>query len=527
MSSSFNGEDILEATPNNISCQDEDIKTSETGAPPDGGWGWVVTLASFINHCILDGIFYSLGLFLIEYAAYFHVSIGLTSLISSLLIGSSYLIGLIGAPLIKIYGCRNTGLAASLIGSLSIALSSLAPNLHFLSIMLGFVGGCSFGVIYLQSAVIVGQYFEKKRAMATGMATSGAGIGVLGIVPLTKLLLDEYSWKGAQLFIAGLLLQCCITCSLMTPLPRRSVEAKEDTSIETNSSQEQLSGSIDGSRLIYDSKRSFDKNSNFVSEQELVTPVGMSNIFISGSACSVLQGNSCLPSNFSSQSNTATYFQKDEKERQTNCLPKPVADVIEDLMDWSVLKCPGILMLGVANVFVIFGHFVPIIFIVPKAIEMGISLADGAFILSLMGILNTAGRLLLSLLANIPGVSVLLVNNVAITLAGVSVITLPFCTDFLSMTVVVCSYAFLIASYSCLFTVIICNLVGLEKLTNVLSFLNLLKGVTAIVGPPLLGKLFDLTGKYDMTMYTGGAFIMLSGLMQFTLHLPYCKKMRK
>lgn len=35
----------------------------------------------------------------------------------------------------------------------------------------------------------------------------------------------------------------------------------------------------------------------------------MSNIFISGSACSVLQGNSYLPSNFSSQSNTATYFQ--------------------------------------------------------------------------------------------------------------------------------------------------------------------------------------------------------------------------
>ena len=35
--------------------------------------------------------------------------------------------------------------------------------------------GMGFGLMYLPSIVIVGYYFDKKRAFATGLATCGSG----------------------------------------------------------------------------------------------------------------------------------------------------------------------------------------------------------------------------------------------------------------------------------------------------------------------------------------------------------------
>ena len=61
--------------------------------PPDGGWGWVIVIASFFNNFILDGIAYCFGVFLMEYAYYFKSSVGVTSLSNALLCGVYLLIG--------------------------------------------------------------------------------------------------------------------------------------------------------------------------------------------------------------------------------------------------------------------------------------------------------------------------------------------------------------------------------------------------------------------------------------------------
>lgn len=61
--------------------------------PPDGGWGWVVMIASFFNNFILDGISYCFGVFLYEYVNYFDSSISSTSLANSLLCGIYLLVG--------------------------------------------------------------------------------------------------------------------------------------------------------------------------------------------------------------------------------------------------------------------------------------------------------------------------------------------------------------------------------------------------------------------------------------------------
>jgi len=46
---------------------------------------------------------------------------------------------------------------------------------------------------------------------------------------------------------------------------------------------------------------------------------------------------------------------------------------------------------------------------------------------------------------------------------------------------------FLVATFISLASVILCELVGLEKLTNGFGLLCLVRGITAIAGPPLVG----------------------------------------
>lgn len=45
-------------------------------------------------------------------------------------------------------------------------------------------------MLYLPSIVSVGYYFEKKRALATGLAVCGSGIGAFIFAPLSDFLLS-------------------------------------------------------------------------------------------------------------------------------------------------------------------------------------------------------------------------------------------------------------------------------------------------------------------------------------------------
>lgn len=62
-------------------------------ACPDGGWGWVIVFASFMIHVIADGVIYSFGLFYFELAKHFGASKAATSMVVSLMNGTTYCIG--------------------------------------------------------------------------------------------------------------------------------------------------------------------------------------------------------------------------------------------------------------------------------------------------------------------------------------------------------------------------------------------------------------------------------------------------
>lgn len=73
-----------------------------------------------------------------------------------------------------------------------------------------FLPGIGFGLIYLPAVVCVGYYFETKRSLATGIAVCGSGFGTVFFPSLAEILLQEYKWQGANLILAGLILNCVV-----------------------------------------------------------------------------------------------------------------------------------------------------------------------------------------------------------------------------------------------------------------------------------------------------------------------------
>jgi len=58
-------------------------------------------------------------------------------------------------------------------------------NMAVMFIVYGILGGIGFSLIYVPAVITVGFYFDKKRALATGIAICGSGLASLWQLELT------------------------------------------------------------------------------------------------------------------------------------------------------------------------------------------------------------------------------------------------------------------------------------------------------------------------------------------------------
>lgn len=76
-------------------------------------------------------------------------------------------------------------------------------------------------------------------------------------------------------------------------------------------------------------------------------------------------------------------------------------------------------------------------------------------------------------------------------------------------------YFCFLAGYISLTSIILVDLLGLDKLTNAFGLLILFRGAAAIVGSPLAGALYDATQSYSIPFYVAGALFAVSAVTSF------------
>lgn len=199
--------------------------------PPDGGYGWVIVFCGFMVNLLVDGMCYMGGMLYIELLEYFQQPKGKTQWVHTLVPAVYLLTGPFVGALVNTFGCRIITIIGSIIASTFFLISSIVPTVEVLILTYGIMIGIGFGFMYLPAVCFVSYYFDRRRAMATGIAVCGSGIGTFIFPPFMNFLLSLYGWRGSLMILAGISLHCCIFGALMRPLvastPKKSKKEKE------------------------------------------------------------------------------------------------------------------------------------------------------------------------------------------------------------------------------------------------------------------------------------------------------------
>ncbi|XP_044738710.1 monocarboxylate transporter 14-like [Chrysoperla carnea] len=613
--------------------------------PPDGGWGWVVVLASFGCNMIVDGIIFSFGMFLVDICQTFNATKPEVALVGSLLSGFYLMSGPFVSALANTYGFRLVTILGSIIGSAAFVLSSFSTSIEYLFFSYGVLGGIGFGLIYVPAVITVGFYFEKWRALATGIAVCGSGIGTFVFAPVSSTLIEKFGWRNALLIQAVLVLTCGIFGALFRPIKPTKVtpndvqsnsESDEVTKVEKSENNNKqyaifnrikFDPELNGSMTSFSSMTSLNsktvpvktnynyptvkevlgrsmhclntnktQTSNILqhpavtmlskSEKRLSAPIMVENMKLVAETITKKEDGvweplidsennkkmerrhtmgekyslpkvyspTTLPKNddvqrpfyrddiffgaslqrlpqYTSQASLGYHLSvtrvpttKIEEEgkmtatKSWRCCPESLHRILTTMLDLSLLKSPSFALLAFSGFFTMMGFYVPFMYLTQRASLNGMEYGSAMWLVSVIGIANTVGRVVCGVVTSFPGCNALVINNIAITIAGISTLFSGLSNSDEYQFFYATIFGLSISCFASLRSILVVDLLGLERLTNAFGLLLLFQGVAATIGAPIAGAFMDITGSYDYSFYLSGSLITLSAIMCYPIN---------
>lgn len=232
-----------------------------------------------MSNVIVDGIVFSFGSLKesIVKAGEGTLDQATVAWVGSLLTGFYLLTGPFVSAVANKWGFRTVAVLGSLVSSCAFVISWYlnrdGPRIGLLVTFYGVFGGIGFSCIYVPAVIAVGFYFEKKRALATGIAICGSGIGGFIFPPFIQTLIQNLGWQKAILVLGATTLLCGVLGLLYKPLKPKKRRA----------SQLSQDGSPAGTPLLQRIKKfrdmaKWDSVNSFVSNRESDADIQNANV---------------------------------------------------------------------------------------------------------------------------------------------------------------------------------------------------------------------------------------------------------
>ncbi|EFO21566.1 hypothetical protein LOAG_06921 [Loa loa] len=517
----------------------------------DGGWGWIVVIGSFFIHVFADGIVYSFGILLEIIMKEFNASNAKASVIISLLTGLTLGMGPIASAITNKFGCRVTTILGSLIAATGCGASYYATSVEYLMVSVGCVMGMGFGLMYCPAIVIVTMYFEKKRAMATGIAVCGAGVGTVLFAPISEALI-KVSWRTVFVVYTVIVLMCSLCGATFRPLTFVAVEdetrkkkvLKEDKKngfVEMDEENGPLSATLLSPQNQQNINDTEEKNGKLERSESLTRDISrrrsrgvsestgfitVQDVFYTGSMSELPQvelHRSLASLNMKDdklKSSEEMVMNREEEEKVNKA--REIWRTVEKMTDISLLANPIFLLYAISNLLTSIAFNAPLVFLPSHATNLGLTPAQSASVISVFGVMNTVGRILVGLISDrkLPcrygkntARNRLWTYVSSLSLCGLLTAGVLFCNGYITLAMYSGLFGLTLSSYVCLTSVLLVDLIGIEKLTNAFGLILLFQGIGTVIGPPISGQLADLTGSYNMSFVFCGVALLISGLM--------------
>lgn len=185
------------------------------------------------------------------------------------------------------------------------------------------------------------------------------------------------------------------------------------------------------------------------------------------------------------QSKGQTMDGEDEKEakQKNKCV-----HFIVSLLDFTVLKSYIVVLLVIVSFLLFFGHFNFILFMPAAASSRGVSSYDKAFLVSITGICDLCGRILVGAVGDLQIIERYKILSLSTFLCGVSIFVFNLARQYWLMGVCVGAYGFVGGCYVAINAPVIIDMVGMKSMPKVFGVVLFIQGIGAAFGQPLLGE---------------------------------------
>uniref|UniRef100_A0A8C8GJ92 Monocarboxylate transporter 12 n=1 Tax=Oncorhynchus tshawytscha TaxID=74940 RepID=A0A8C8GJ92_ONCTS len=437
--------------------------------PPDGGWGWMIVAGCFLVTVCTRAVTRCISIFFVEFQMHFGADYSGTAWIHSLVDCTTMLCAPLGSFIGNRLSCRIAVILGGFLSSIGLVLSSFATSLEYLYLTLGVLTGIGFALCYTPAIAMVGSYFCERKALAYGIAMSGSGIGTFILAPAVQILIEHYSWRGALLILGGVVANLCVCGALLRPI--------------TLKEEEEAHG-----------------------PDPLDTECGYG---VKAPVVSMLE-ESLANNNNNNNSHRCFCFQS--------------------MQEYCFLLIPDFLMLAVSFLFLASGCSLPFVYLVPYALDVGVSHHQATFLMSILGVIDIVGNITFGWLVDRRCLKKYrnVCYMIAVGMEGVCCLFIPLLRTFALLVPFSVFYGYFDGAYIALIPVVTSDIVGTHNLSSALGIVYFLHAIPYLLSPPIGGWLVDTTGTYTATFFLSGFALISSSLVISTVTgIRHCRRTQK
>jgi len=135
------------------------------------------------------------------------------------------------------FSCRCVSIAGAVTSAIGLVLSSFANKIIIYYFTYGLLFGIGSSCVRTSNFLVVAKYFDKRRPFATGILTSGAGLGLFVLAPVTRTFLDNFSLENTLRFLAGIAFVGGIPALAYDPHVEQDNPTNSDSQVEGDGSR--------------------------------------------------------------------------------------------------------------------------------------------------------------------------------------------------------------------------------------------------------------------------------------------------
>ena len=394
----------------------------------------------------------------------FNVSVGSVGLMLTISELAFSLSSLGLSSLLIKFGYRKLGLVGAFWSSLCLACSAFAPNFTVLTVLLGLAGPGLAAEGYV-CYVALQDYFERRRGLAGGIAATGISAGYFALGPIIQYISEIYGWRGALLIFSGLHLNNVVAVSLLRPKP-----SQKEIRIDHHKQTDQV--------------QNMPEKRSMLSEDTLnISPSVEESVTL-----------------------------------KTSC---------PCLCDLSLLKDPSTTLfligcgLSVMGIVALYSH------LPNRCLYIGMTEREAAWMSSLFGICNAAGRLIFTAVVTLTPMSITIQCCVLLLISSLATMAVGLTHGILDSAVVLVVAAVSLGGHVCVVMTSLRDIVGIDNYPTAMALDMLIGGTVRAFGVFFAGYIYDITSNYNKSFFICGGIETIGAVIACISVIVYQRKVRK